>query len=180
MPAKAPRLLVLSDLWGKDDKQWLSHYYDFLSPHFDWKYYESPQLAELKAPNLSQEDRHSFFLKQGIPTAVSNLLQVEPKPVYVLAFSIGGTIAWESAFRGKQVLGLYAISATRLRYKTENPAFPTKLLYGAEDKYRPDHEWFQHKNIEWQILAGKAHEVYKQVDFIDQYKEDILDFFQSR
>ncbi len=170
---------MLSDLWGKDKNHWISNYHDFLSPHFEWQYYETTALADLNTPNLSQEERHDFFVQQGIKTAVSNLLNAEPHPIYVLAFSIGGTIAWKAALKGPNILGLYAISATRLRYETENPSFPIKLLYGEKDPYRPDNQWFQNKNMEWKILAGEAHEVYTQAAFVNQFKEDILHFFQS-
>ena len=179
MPTKPPRLIVLSDLWGKDKNHWLAHYRDFLSIHFEWNYYEATELANLNTPNLSQEERHDFFVQQGIQTAISNLLRAEPHPIYVLAFSIGGTIAWKAALKGANILGLYAISATRLRYETTNLAFPVKLLYGEKDPYRPENQWFQNKNMEWQILPGEAHEVYTQAAFINQFKEDILHFFQS-
>lgn len=43
---------------------------------------------------------HAAFLQGGIATAAVKLPKSEPGHVDILAFSIGGTIAWEAVSRG--------------------------------------------------------------------------------
>lgn len=114
------RLIILSDLWGVTDASWLSKYVDKLLEDFQVTFYSSCELAEMPRKNLSEEERHNFFVNGGLERAVKNLVELEKDRLTVLAFSIGGAIAWKACLKGLDVKKLYAISSTRLRYETEN------------------------------------------------------------
>ena len=61
----------------------------------------------------------------------------------ILAFSMGGSIAWEAGLKGMDIGRLYAVSSTRLRLQTEKPACQLQLFYGSDDPFQPDASWFE-------------------------------------
>ncbi|MEL6944601.1 MAG: alpha/beta hydrolase, partial [Bacteroidota bacterium] len=74
---------------------------------------------------------------------------MEQVEVSILAFSIGGTIAWKAALKGLKIKSLWAFSATRLRYEVERPNIPIQLFFGQKDEYRPSSNWFDRREIEY-------------------------------
>ncbi|MGG6230423.1 alpha/beta hydrolase [Tenacibaculum sp. SDUM215027] len=159
------RLIILSDLWGVIDASWVSMYVDKLSEDFEVTFYSSCELAEIPEKNLSEEERHHFFVNGGIEKAVKKLVELEKERLIVLAFSIGGTIGWKACLKGLNVKKLYAISSTRLRYETEKPKAEAILYFGEEDNYKPNNSWFERMEVDYSIIPQKAHEVYKEEEF---------------
>lgn len=159
---KRPRLLILSDLWGTKNSEWLSYYSSILNQHFDTEFYSCTELAEINIVNLPQEEIHQRFTNGGIDKAVEKLLKLETKNCTILAFSIGGTIAWEAALKGLKVTIIFAVSATRLRYQTEKPAAKIELFYGDYDSFVPDTEWFEKLKIKKHIFTSHDHEMYRE------------------
>lgn len=157
-----PRLLLLSDLWGQQRSTWLSLYTDLLETSFDLQYYDCCVLAGLDMRDYTQEALHRQFVEGGIDRAVDVLLKKEIAPLQILAFSVGGTIAWKANLKGLPVQKLYAISATRLRYETKRPNSNICLYFGAEDLYRPDQTWLENMNLTYQIITQKGHSIYKE------------------
>ena len=92
------KLLILSDLWGNADAQWLSHYKELLSPFFDIVYYDSAELASIDTDMLTEEYLHQQYINGGIDRAVESLINREKEEVSVLGFSIGGTIVWKAGY----------------------------------------------------------------------------------
>lgn len=157
-----PRLVILSDLWGTKNSQWLNNYTSILDQHFDTAFYNSTDLAEIEMLNLAQDQIHQRFIANGINKAVENLLKHETESINILAFSIGGTIAWKAALKGLKVKNLFAVSATRLRYETEKPAGKIELFFGDDDSFLPDLEWFDKLIIKKHIFTSQDHEMYRQ------------------
>ena len=91
-----------------------------------------------------------------------------------MAFSIGGTIAWQAALQGLNVRKLLAFSSTRLRHETLKPDSDIRLWYGAKDLYQPGADWFESIGIDYQILNKKEHELYLDIDLIIQLIKPIL------
>ena len=56
-------------------------------------------------------------MNSGIEIAVQTLLNKEKGEIKILAFSVGGTIAWKAALKGLKVSDLVAVSSNRLRYE---------------------------------------------------------------
>lgn len=159
------RLIILSDLWGIEDTSWVSLYLDMLSNDFKITFYSSCELAEMSKKDLSEVERHSFFLNGGVEKAVKNLIELENGQLTVLAFSIGGTIAWKACLKGLDVKKLYAISSTRLRYETEKPKAEAILYFGEEDNYKPNDNWLKNMKVSHNIIPQKTHEMYKEEEF---------------
>ncbi|WP_337968372.1 hypothetical protein [uncultured Flavobacterium sp.] len=84
-----PRLLILSDLYGGDNPEWIQQYIDLLEFKFEIQYYDTLKLASIDSVNLSESDIHAQFLNGGIDKAVETLLNLEKGKVLVLGFSIG-------------------------------------------------------------------------------------------
>lgn len=162
------RLIILSDLWGVIDASWVSMYVDKLSEGFEVKLYSSCELAEISEKNLSEEERHHFFVNGGIEKAVKNLMALEKEQLIVLAFSIGGTIGWKACLKDLNVKKLYAISSTRLRYETEKPKAEAILYFGEEDNYKPNNNWFEKMKVDYRIIPKKVHEMYKEEEFAER------------
>lgn len=162
------RLLILSDLWGITDASWVSMYVNRLSDNFKVVLYNSCELAEMPQKYLLEAQRHAFFLNEGIEKAVENLIKLEKEQLTVLAFSIGGTIAWKACLNGLDVKSFYAISSTRLRYETERPKGKIALYYGGKDVYKPSEDWFENIKLTPSIIPQKAHEMYKEEDFVSK------------
>jgi len=154
------RLIILSDLWGDIKNDWIANYFNSLDAYFKITYYDCCELGNVDKNVESEEKIHSQFINNGINIAVEKLLKLELEEVDVLAFSIGGTIAWKGALNGLKINNLYAISATRLRYETEFPACNIKLSYGADDSFIPSFEWFNKMKLQFNIINGVGHEIY--------------------
>lgn len=155
------RLVILSDLWGFDNASWIKNYTESLEPNFELIYYDSAKLAGIDKIDLSEEELHLQFLNYGIQNAVDQLLKLEPKEIIVLAFSIGGTIAWKAAHLGLKINHFYAISSTRLRYEVKKPKCSIRLMFAENDLFIPEHNWFNTLDIEPSIIENEVHEMYK-------------------
>ncbi|MEM6700223.1 MAG: alpha/beta hydrolase [Bacteroidota bacterium] len=155
-----PRLLLLSDLWGREKADWTTTYLKELSPYFECQYYDCCELGRVDKSVYEQERLHQQFVNGGIERAVRNLLDLEKKEVFILAFSIGGTIAWKAALKGLPIKQLWAISATRLRHEPERPSIPIHLIYGAKDDFRPSLNWLERMNVSYEIVAEQGHNLY--------------------
>lgn len=169
------RLLILSDLWGFDGAAYLDLYLTELEPHFDSiQVYDSCILSELPQHQDSQEERHQHFVAGGIERAVGRLIEAEKEAKTVLAFSIGGTIAWRAALAGIPLDLLFAISATRLRYEVERPDCKIKLWYGSLDPYQPSAEWYEKMQLSAFQWPGYGHDMYREANVIQAICNQLL------
>lgn len=118
---------------------------------------------------------HQQFINGGIERAVQQLLAKEKsRSSYVLAFSIGGTIAWKAGLRGLAIQHCFAISANRLRYETQQAKHPVHLYYGQDDPYRPQQDWLDQMNVNYRLIPGKGHLLYKDPTEIEYICQTIL------
>jgi len=169
-----PRLLILSDIFGGENPEWIKKYTVLLHPKFEIQYYDVLKLATIDSANLIEADIHNQFLNGGIDKAIKNLLQLETVQVMILGFSIGGTIAWQASLRGLKTDYLFAISSTRLRYEDESPACNIKVYFGEKDLNKPNPEWFLNLNISNEILENQRHQFYTKDDNVSKICDDIL------
>jgi esterase/lipase len=169
-----PRLIILSDLWGKGKSKWVAGYVDLLNDKFEIQYYDCCDLGGIDKKNYTEENLHSQFVNDGIEKAVENLLKTEKNKIDVLAFSIGGTIAWKAALKGLNVRKLFAVSSTRLRYENEIPNGIIKLYYGENDSNTPSDDWFEKYSIDFEIIKNKEHSFYTEKDFATSICNEIL------
>ncbi len=169
-----PRLILLSDLWGVEKSKWIHSYIEVLSPFFEIKIYDCCCLGEINNLDKKEYVIHEEFINTGITIASEKLVKLETKKVSILAFSIGGTIAWKAASKGLWIDKLYAVSSTRLRYEIKRPNCNIILHYGDKDQYRPDTNWFEMFAIEEKIWQNKNHQMYSDVDFIYQISKEII------
>lgn len=169
-----PRLLILSDLYGGDNPEWIKRYIDLLKFRFEIQYYDTLKLANIDSVNFSESDVHAQFLNGGIDRAVETLLNLEKEKVLILGFSIGGTIGWKAALKGLEVSSLFAVSSTRLRYETESPDCEIKLYFGEKDSSKPDSQWYLDLNLEHEILKDNNHQLYLLGNNVSLICSDIL------
>jgi pimeloyl-ACP methyl ester carboxylesterase len=169
-----PRLIILSDLWGKEKSDWVSGYVELLNDKFEIQYYDCCDLGEIDKTNYTEENLHSQFVNGGIEKAVESLLKAEKNQIDVLAFSIGGTIAWKATLKGLNVRNLLAVSSTRLRYENEIPNGAIKLYYGENDSNTPSNNWFEKHSIDFEIIKNKEHSFYAEKDFATSICKEIL------
>ena len=177
------RLLVITDLWGLQNAEWLQAYTSPLSEKTEVIVYDSQALGEVDEQLETEEEVHQAFINGGLEKAVENLVlqetrlrKAEPNEAFdVLAFSIGGAIAWKAALAGLNVRHLYALSSTRLRKETVVPEFKFSLIFGEEDAYRPDSEWQAKMGCEIDLVKGKEHIFYREVDIAAQIVRRILE-----
>lgn len=155
-----PRLLILSDLWGKEKSAWTLDYIELLKDKFEIQYYDCRELGEIEKINYTEENLHNQFVNSGIEKAVENLLIAEKNQIDVLAFSIGGAIVWKAALKGLKVKKLFAVSSTRLRYEDKIPNGTIKLYYGENDCNKPSNDWFETHSIDFEIIKNKEHDFY--------------------
>jgi len=163
------QLLILSDLWGAEKATYLTQYTTLLQAKYDIQFIDCCQIGQVDTSNYIQNNLHQQFINGGINSAIENLLKNYSQKVDILAFSIGGTIAWKANLAGLKVQNFYAISATRLRYETEKPSSKISLVYGGLDAYRPDENWFKNLNItNYTIFENEGHELYRKNTLIKQ------------
>ncbi len=168
------RLLILSDLWGFTQAKYLDLYLQQLQLVYDLQPYDSCHLAELPQEQTTQEERHQHFVSGGIQQAVKALISTERERLQILAFSVGGTIAWRAALAGIPVDRLFAISATRLRYEERRPACELQLWYGALDPYQPNAGWYEKMQLSAHQWPGQGHDIYKDPSVIDAICQGLL------
>jgi pimeloyl-ACP methyl ester carboxylesterase len=169
-----PRLIILSDLWGKEKSKWVAGYVDLLNDKFEIQYYDCCDLGGIDKTNYTEENLHGQFVNGGIEKAVERLLKAEKNQIDVLAFSIGGTIAWKVTLKGLNVRNLLAVSSTRLRYENEIPNGIIKLYYGENDSNKPSNDWFEKYSIDFEIIKNKEHSFYTEKDFATSICNEIL------
>ncbi len=138
-----PRLIMLSDLWGKQKSAWISAYTKRLTKKFDVIYYDCCELGRIDISVYNQDILHSQFIKSGIETATKCLVELETEKINILAFSIGGVIAWKAGLNGLKIGNFYAVSSTRLRNETKKPDGNLKVYFGSEDNFKPQIEWYK-------------------------------------
>ena len=155
-----PRLLLLSDLWGWERAEWLDYYRKRLAGSFKLSLFDCPSLAGISG-SCSEVERHQQFLNGGIDRAIQALIASETQPVHVLAFSIGGTIAWQAALQGLPMVSLFAVSASRLRFQTVAPSGTLKLWFGEADAHQPRPEWSAHLPVDLHHVAAAGHTCYR-------------------
>ncbi len=155
-------LLILSDLWGIQKATYLPHYIKLLEPKYDIEFIDSCKIGQVDTNDFTQENLHLQFINSGIDLAVDHLVKNYKEEVDILAFSIGGTIAWKANLAGLKVRNFYAVSATRLRYETTKPTSNICLVYGKLDAYRPKQKWFKEIAIsDCHIIENEGHNLYQ-------------------
>ncbi|MBF4471457.1 alpha/beta hydrolase [Flavobacterium sp. HJJ] len=169
-----PRLIILSDLWGKEKSNWVSFYTELLEEKFVIQYYDCCELAEIDKTEYFEENLHNQFINGGIEKAVANLLKAENNEIDILAFSIGGGIAWKAVLKGLNIRSFFAVSSTRLRYENETPKGRIKLYYGENDTNKPNNDWFQKHSIAFEIIKNKEHNFYTDKDFAIEICNEFL------
>lgn len=160
-PPLRPTLLVISDLWGARNADWLAHYRAELDAFFQVEFIDSIALAALDTTDYSERTLHQQFVNGGIERAAGKLAQQHREAVTILAFSVGGTIAWQAALNGLKINHLFAISATRLRYETAKPSGQIHLSYGALDPNKPAAKWAVEHQLELELVADANHDCYQ-------------------
>ncbi len=161
------RIILLSDLWGKEKSGWITYYTAVLESYFDVKYYDSCDLGNIDKSDYSEEKLHHQFVSEGIERAVESILQEEQEFIHVLGFSIGGCIAWKASLSSLKTQSIFAISSTRLRYETQKPSGKIELFYGEDDAYKPDTNWFQKLGIRENLFPLEGHEMYKKKEIAE-------------
>jgi dienelactone hydrolase len=170
-----PRLIILSDLWGKQQSDWINHYVQRLEHQYDIQFYDCCELGDIDITNYTQEALHRQFVEGGIDRAVERLTQLETTELSILAFSIGGTIAWKYALKNSNVKALYCLSSTRLRYEMEKPKAFIKLWYGEQDAFKPSKAWSQSIKVDFEILQAKSHEMYHEKKTVESISREIIE-----
>ena len=168
------KLIIISDLWGKEKSEWLINYTRILEPKFDIVFYDSCELGQIDKSNYTQENLHNQFINGGIEKAVERLLEYEKLKINILAFSIGGTIAWNFGLKRDNINSLLCISSTRLRKEIKKPKGKLKLLFGENDEFKPKADWFKNMNLDHIILSGKGHQVYRELEFAERLSENLI------
>lgn len=169
-----PRLIIISDLWGTVASNWIACYREYLSDAFEIYYYDARVIAGIGLETLSEQEIHAQFIGGGIDIAVEQLLQQKTESQILLAFSIGGTIAWKAALKGLKAHSLYLVSSTRLRYESQKPNGNIQLLYAEKDAFRPEAKWFLELGLDCEIIKGATHDIYRSADFAKQITERII------
>ncbi|MBG6132629.1 hypothetical protein IWQ47_003854 [Aquimarina sp. EL_43] len=79
-----PKLIILSDLWGKKKSDWVAYYIKELQDHFVLQYYDCCELGALDTSTYTEENLHKQFTNRGIDRAVQNLLTLEKGKIHIL------------------------------------------------------------------------------------------------
>lgn len=174
MQKNKPKLLILSDIWGKEKSEWIDEYTSVLTPYFKIQYYDICCLGEIDKNQYTEEKLHLQFVNGGIEKATANLLKLEKEPVYILGFSTGGHIAWRAGLYGLKIKYLFAVSSTRLRYETEKPKTNINLSYGDNDPYIPRPIWFQKMGLSARFYKDEAHEMYRKKEIAKDIHQSIF------
>lgn len=167
------RLIILSDLWGTKESVCYDAYTSLLDGAFDLCFYDCCELGGVDRSQNDEAYLHAQFVHGGITQAVQKLIELEPRPIKILAFSIGGTIAWKYGLETRNIVSLSAVSATRLRKESEQPIGDIHLYYGAQDTYIPDQNWLDSKAVHYIMLPDAHHDMYRKSQYQKLVCEEI-------
>ena len=159
-----PKLLILSDMWGLDRCEWIKQYVELLDPIFSILLYDSRALGDVRVADAAEEDIHAAFIAAGVDTAADKLLEMEPGKVDILAFSMGGSIAWKAGLKGMHIGHLFAVSSTRLRLQTEKPDCRIQLFNGTDDPFHLKPSWFEKLKLDPPLMENGGHDFYTRHD----------------
>ena len=168
-----PRLIILSDLWGVEKSKWIKDYLKILDSQFEIQFYDCCDLGQVNKSEYEESKLHNQFVNGGIEIAAKRLLELEQKEINVLAFSVGGVIAWKARLNGLKINNFYAISSTRLRYENNKPNFQLKLYYGEKDDNKPTSDWFNRMDLNPKIYKDIGHNLYTEIKYITKICKDI-------
>ncbi|WP_103067987.1 alpha/beta hydrolase [Aquimarina sediminis] len=168
------RLIILSDLWGKKKSHWIDFYIKELKDHFDITYYDCCELGNVDTSTYTEENIHKQFVNGRISTAVQNLLRLQKSKIHILAFSVGGVIAWKSAIENPNICTIFSVSSTRLRYETTKPKGKIQLYFGQNDIYKPEEKWFTKMDLDINIEDNTGHLVYTDPRFAKKLCDQII------
>lgn len=105
---------------------------------------------------------------------MEQLVALEKEPVHILAFSVGGTIAWKFGIRTGRIRSLTCVSSTRLRKETQRPKGELTLYFGEDDAFRPDPDWLEKMVLEHHLIPNKGHTVYREQAFAERLSRKYL------
>ena len=168
------RLIIISDLWGKEKAEWLTNYTRILETKFEVVFYDSCEIGKVDKYDYKQDYLHRQFVNGGIDLAVENLIEKEKSPIDILGFSVGGVIALKFGLRTDNVKSLTSVSSTRLRKETKRPKGEIELYFGENDEHKPTTEWMENMQLEFQVLPNKGHKVYSEIEFAKNLSNKIL------
>ena len=57
------RLIIISDLWGREKAEWLINYTEILETKFDLFFYDSCEIGEVDKSNYIQDNLHNQFFR---------------------------------------------------------------------------------------------------------------------
>lgn len=160
-----PILIILSDLWGEKQSDWIKYYTKYLKKNFEITYYDCCELGALNQEDYTERSLHHQFVNGGIEDAIANLILKEKRAINILAFSIGGFIGWKASLLGLHTQSIFAVSTTRLRLEFEKPNCKIELFYGENDPNKPEDNWFEQLNIRKQIIPNEKHNFYQNKEF---------------
>lgn len=168
------KLIILSDLYGNQDTNWLHSYLHILKDKFEIQFYDCCELGniDIKLNDVSQI--HNQFINGGIDKAVNKLLSLEKEEVSILGFSIGGLIGWKAALLGLNTNYFCSISSTRLRYETQKPNVKFDLFFAENDPFNPNEEWFEKMKIKRNVVLNETHDFYKKQAFANLISSKII------
>ncbi|MEM1121754.1 MAG: alpha/beta hydrolase [Bacteroidota bacterium] len=169
------RLVIISDLWGSEKAEWLPNYTEILETKFELWFYDSCEIGKVDKSNYEQYNLHIQFVDGGIDLAVDNLVEKERNPVNILAFSVGGVIAWKFGLSTDNIKSLLCVSSARLRKETERPKGRIELYFGEKDEHLPSTEWRKNMQIKFNMLIDKGHMVYTETEFARNLSEKMLE-----
>jgi pimeloyl-ACP methyl ester carboxylesterase len=166
-------LYILTDLWGISKASYIERIVSELAEKYNCKVFDSIELGSVDKRVYTKESLHRQFLEGGVDRAVERLLKSLDQPVRILAFSIGGLIAWKAAQRSANVKEIICFSSTRLRKEEIKPGCMISLYYGAEDPYSPKQEWLDKHDLRIVSIVDETHEFYRKSNTLPTILESL-------
>lgn len=165
-----PTLLLISDLLGNSNADYLLKYESLLESRFAVSKVDVCKLAEIHNSKEIDPNHSAFINEGGLTKSVKNLQKQYTGSIdFLIGFSIGGTVAWQACLQNLSVRRLICISSTRLRKETQKPNCIIDVYYGKKDNHRPNQNWKLLSRLETKIIAGVGHEFYKRDEYIKSF-----------
>ena len=167
MDNKHKSLLLLSDIDGWEDCEWLDLYKENLKAFKSVDYKDVLNLAGISS-NLDKSKRHELLVNGGIESCIQSLSSSDKRYSHVMGFSIGATIAWYYTDLSKLDFdSIVCVSGTRLRFCEEKHSKNVSMIFGSQDSFKPTSQWFFKMGIHVLILPDHNHEFYKEQSSVD-------------
>ena len=131
------RLVMVSDVSGSRQDNWITTYLAALHPHFEITYYDLQELGKVSLKQVRSAFMREAFEKEGWALAQRNFIEEERatggQDTIYLGFGLGSKLIWNSVSEELPAKSLWMVSSPELGPVDHVGLIPSYFYFGGQD-----------------------------------------------